>query len=226
MSFNTLHTITLHAIKVSLEWCAISELGLKVSELFDVIIIKSASHHRAPSIYLHAVNVIIIGSSIIFKHGGYQQCRITVVSPCAGYPYHFAKAYLDRSILHGLYSKFTSSLPNTYKRWQRTFSSKIWVWNWWLLKQVVSWGCKCIRRNWITWGPKTLQRVPGINSSPHSVSGKDIKRLAVFRPSKPAFPEVGSAHVFFFTEDGSSKDRSWALWMWVKHCETGYIDTW
>ena len=71
----------------------------------------------------------------------------------------------------------------------------------WVLKQVVSWGCRCIRRNWIPWGPKnpkTLQRVPGINSSPHSVSGKDIKRLAVFRPSKPAFPEVGSAHVFFY----------------------------
>ena len=32
---------------------------------------------------------------------------------------------------------------------------------------------------------------------PHSVSGKDIIRLAVFRLSKPAFPEVGSAHVFF-----------------------------
>ena len=111
MSFNTLHTIMLHAIKVSLEWCAISELGLRVSELFDVIIIKSASHHSAPSIYLHAVNLIIIGSSIIFKHGGYQQCRITVVSPCAGYPYHFPKGYLDHSRigLHGLYSKFTSS---------------------------------------------------------------------------------------------------------------------
>jgi len=89
----------LHAIKVSLEWCAISELGLKVSELFDVITIKSVSHHIAPSIYLHAVNIIIIGSSIAFKYAGYQQCRITVVSPCAGYPYHFAKAYLDRSIL-------------------------------------------------------------------------------------------------------------------------------
>ena len=54
MPFNTLHTIMLHAIKVSLdEWCAISELGLKVSELFDVIIIKSASHHSASSTYLH-----------------------------------------------------------------------------------------------------------------------------------------------------------------------------
>ena len=129
MPFNTLHTIMLHAIKVSLEWCAIYELGLKVSELFDVIIIKSASHHSAPSIYLHAVNLIIIGSSIIFKHGGYQQCRITVVSPCAGYPYQFPKGYLDHSEglpgsqlyrLHGLYSKFTSSwclcLPNAYKR--------------------------------------------------------------------------------------------------------------
>ena len=42
MSFNTLHTIIImvHAGKVSLEWCAISELGLKVSELFDDIIIK------------------------------------------------------------------------------------------------------------------------------------------------------------------------------------------
>ena len=109
MSFNTLHTIMLHAIKVSLEWCAISELGLKVSELFDVIIIKSASHHSAPSIYLHAVNLIIIGSSIIFKHGGYQQCRITVVSPCAGYPYHFAKGYLDRSILKGFMASTLSS---------------------------------------------------------------------------------------------------------------------
>ena len=99
MPFNTLHTIMLHAIKVSLEWCAIYELGLKVSELFDVIIIKSASHHSAPSIYLHAVNLIIIGSSIIFKHGGYQQCRITVVSPCAGYPYQFPKGYLDHSCI-------------------------------------------------------------------------------------------------------------------------------
>ena len=41
-------------------------------------------------------------------------------------------------------------------------------------------------RNWIPWGPKTLQRAPGINSSPNSVSGiKNIKRLAVFRPLKP-----------------------------------------
>ena len=87
----------MHAIKVSLEWCAISELGLKVSELFDVITIKSASHHIAPSIYLHAVDLIITGSSIAFKYGGYQQCRITVVSPCAGYPYQFPKGYLDHS---------------------------------------------------------------------------------------------------------------------------------
>ena len=36
-----------------------------MSELFGVIIIKSASHHSAPSTYLHAVNLIIIGSSII-----------------------------------------------------------------------------------------------------------------------------------------------------------------
>ena len=34
---------------------------------------------------------------------------------------------------------------------------------------------------------KRYKRVPGINSSPHSVSGKDIIRLAVFRPSKPGF---------------------------------------
>ena len=67
MSFNTLHTIMLHAKKVSLERCAISELGQKVSELFGVLIIKAASHHSAPCIYLHAMNIIIIGSSIIFK---------------------------------------------------------------------------------------------------------------------------------------------------------------
>ena len=120
MSFNTLHTIMLHAIKVSLEWCAISELGLKVSELFDVMIIESASHHSAPSIYLHAVNLIIIGSSIIFKYGGYQECRITVVSPCAGYPLPKGLPGSQPYRLHGLYSKFTSSWclcpPNAYKR--------------------------------------------------------------------------------------------------------------
>ena len=59
--------------------------------------------------HLHAVDLIIIGSSIIFKHGGYQQCRITVVSPCAGYPYHFAKGYLDRSILKGFMASTLSS---------------------------------------------------------------------------------------------------------------------
>ena len=200
-----LSTLYAAAIKVSLEWCAISELGLKVPELFDVIIIKSASHHIAPIIYLHAVNLIIIGSSIIIQtwwistmpyHSRITLCWISISLPKG-------LRYLDHSRigLHGLYSKFTSSwclcLPNAYKQWQKTFNSKIWVefsggsWN------KSSWGCRCIRSNWIPWGPRTLQRVPGINSSPHSVSGKDIKRLAVFRPSKPAFPEVGSAHVFF-----------------------------
>ena len=87
------------------------------------------NYHQV-TVHLHAVDLIIIGSSIIFKYGGYQQCRITVVSPCAGYPYHFAKGYLDHSRIgfHGLYSKFTSSwclcLPNAYKRWQKHSTRK------------------------------------------------------------------------------------------------------
>ena len=135
------------------------------------------------------IYIIIIGSSIIFKYGGYQQCRITVVSPCAGYPYHFAKAYLDRSILKGFRDSTLSSPRHgvcaypTPTSDDKKHSTRKFGFLGWLLKQVVSWG-RCIRRNWIPWGPKTLQRVPGISSSPHSVSGKDIKSLAIFRPWK------------------------------------------
>ena len=123
MPFNTLHTIMLHAIKVSLERCAISELGQKVSELFDVIIIKSASHHIAPSIYLHAVNLynyhrIINYNQIWWISTMPHHSRITLcwipISLRKGLP--GSQPYR----LHGPYAKFTSSwclcLPNAYKR--------------------------------------------------------------------------------------------------------------
>ena len=78
LCLSTLYTPSCCMLKKCLERCAISELGQKVSELFGVLIIKAASHHSAPCIYLHAVNIIIIDHQLYSKYGGYQQCRITL----------------------------------------------------------------------------------------------------------------------------------------------------
>lgn len=61
-----------------------------------------------------------------------------------------------------------------------------------VLKQVFSaWSCRCIRRNWIPWGPKRPQSDPGTNSKVpvHTAiqalkTWHDLPWHAIFRPSK------------------------------------------